>query len=150
MDSPHTDTEMWTMFPISPFIVCCFLFSRQSPMVSLPWWSWVWQSAQKAWLTWALAWMISFYTGQWFGSEREQHWGLSWVLTVNVAIHIQSNLYNTSIFQDKRARLSVAHPWGLAVDCLLGDNTGLILGLRSANERRRYFVTTSLIGWAQA
>ena len=28
--------------------------------------------------------------------------------------------------------------------------TGLILGLRPANERRRYFVTTSLIGWAQA
>ena len=27
---------------------------------------------------------------------------------------------------------------------------GRILGLRPANERRRYFVTTSLIGWAQA
>ena len=27
---------------------------------------------------------------------------------------------------------------------------GLILGLRTANERRRYFVTMSLIGWAQA
>ena len=26
----------------------------------------------------------------------------------------------------------------------------LILGLRLANERRRYFVTTSLIGWVQA
>ena len=26
---------------------------------------------------------------------------------------------------------------------------GLILGLLSANERRRYFVTTSLIGWAK-
>ena len=26
---------------------------------------------------------------------------------------------------------------------------GLILGLRPANEIRRYFVTTSLIGWAQ-
>ena len=26
---------------------------------------------------------------------------------------------------------------------------GLILGLRPANERRRYFVTPSLIGWAQ-
>ena len=26
---------------------------------------------------------------------------------------------------------------------------GLILGFRPANERRRYFVTTSLIGWAQ-
>ena len=30
------------------------------------------------------------------------------------------------------------------------DHPGLILGLRPANERRRYFVTTSLIGWAQA
>ena len=28
--------------------------------------------------------------------------------------------------------------------------TGLILRLCQANERRRYFVTTSLIGWAQA
>ena len=29
-------------------------------------------------------------------------------------------------------------------------SAGLILGLRTANGRRRYFVTTSLIGWAQA
>ena len=28
--------------------------------------------------------------------------------------------------------------------------SGLILGLHPANERRCYFVTTSLIGWAQA
>ena len=28
------------------------------------------------------------------------------------------------------------------------QNTVLILGLRPANERRRYFVTTSLISWA--
>ena len=27
--------------------------------------------------------------------------------------------------------------------------TGLILGLRPANEKRRYKVTTSLIGWTQ-
>ena len=33
---------------------------------------------------------------------------------------------------------------------LLIHSTGLILALRPANERRRYFVTTSLIGWAQA
>ena len=26
---------------------------------------------------------------------------------------------------------------------------GLILGLRPANEKRRYFVTTSPVGWAQ-
>ena len=29
------------------------------------------------------------------------------------------------------------------------DDTGLILGLRPANEKRRYKVTPSLIGWAQ-
>ena len=28
-------------------------------------------------------------------------------------------------------------------------NAGLILGLCPANDTRRYFVTTSLIGWAQ-
>ena len=32
--------------------------------------------------------------------------------------------------------------------CTLKD-TGLILGLHFANEKQRYFVTTSLIGWAQ-
>ena len=31
----------------------------------------------------------------------------------------------------------------------VSSGSGLILGLRPANERRRYFVTTSFIGWAQ-
>ena len=31
----------------------------------------------------------------------------------------------------------------------LDNKPRLNLGLRPANERRRYFVTTSLIGWAQ-
>ena len=36
----------------------------------------------------------------------------------------------------------------LGVSCdVITEYTGLILGLRPANERRRYFVTTSLIGW---
>ena len=34
--------------------------------------------------------------------------------------------------------------------CLEWHTAGLILGLHPANERRRYFVMTSLIGWAQA
>ena len=34
--------------------------------------------------------------------------------------------------------------WGCDTQC-----AGLIVGLRPANERRRYFVTTSLIGWSQ-
>ena len=33
---------------------------------------------------------------------------------------------------------------------LSNPSTGLILGLRPTNERQRYFVTTSLIGWTQA
>ena len=32
-------------------------------------------------------------------------------------------------------------------ECTAHDDTGLILGLHPANERRRYFVTTSLTGW---
>ena len=36
---------------------------------------------------------------------------------------------------------------GLSV---LASTTGLILGLRPANERQGYSVTTSLIGWVQA
>ena len=41
--------------------------------------------------------------------------------------------------------LTVNHPDYLSVSAY----SVLILGLRSANERRRYFVTTSFIGWAQ-
>ena len=33
---------------------------------------------------------------------------------------------------------------------MLLPDAGLILGLRPANERSRYKVTPSLIGWAQA
>ena len=33
---------------------------------------------------------------------------------------------------------------------LKSRSPGLILGLRPSNERRRYIVTPSLIGWAQA
>ena len=36
-----------------------------------------------------------------------------------------------------------------SVGPLMNLLTWLILGFRPANERRRYFVTTSLIGWAQ-
>ena len=37
-----------------------------------------------------------------------------------------------------------------AMTCVLSNHlSGLILGLRPANKRRRYIVTMSLIGWAQ-
>ena len=38
----------------------------------------------------------------------------------------------------------------LMIQASIGSgNAGLILGLRPANERCHYFVTASLIGWAQ-
>ena len=47
----------------------------------------------------------------------------------------------------------LAHESRLAVimlaDTRAGDSAGLILGLRPVNERRRYFVTPSLVGWVQ-
>ena len=37
----------------------------------------------------------------------------------------------------------------IAAGALTAAKTGMILGLRAANERRRYKVTPSPIGWAQ-
>ena len=37
----------------------------------------------------------------------------------------------------------------LTTRAVLTTTSGLILGLRPANERRRYSVTSSLIGWTQ-
>ena len=42
-------------------------------------------------------------------------------------------------------------PYGeIKLGLMIPYGTGLILGLRPANERLHYFVMTSLIGWAQA
>ena len=45
----------------------------------------------------------------------------------------------------------VSHPTDIstATRLVINHNTGPILGLRPANERRCYIVTTSLIGWPQ-
>ena len=43
----------------------------------------------------------------------------------------------------KLTPINISHYW------LSFADTGLIIGLRPSNERRRYFVKTSLIGWAQ-
>ena len=63
------------------------------------------------------------------------------------------------LFQYEDAILVVVSPQWEFLYCTDGIFTlkqgsasvsGLILGLRPANERSRYKVTTSLIGWAQA
>ena len=39
-------------------------------------------------------------------------------------------------------------PWGIEISYVDPCSTGIILYMRRANERRRYIVTSSLIGWA--
>ena len=48
----------------------------------------------------------------------------------------------------RQAEQDIMQPASLKNMDIVWD-TGLILGLRPANERRRYKVTPSLIGWAQ-
>ena len=54
-------------------------------------------------------------------------------------------LYGSIHKTDERWRYSLN-----AYDFFRDNITGLILGLRPTNERRCYFITTSLIVWAQA
>ena len=48
-----------------------------------------------------------------------------------------------------RIWIAIENPLGKRGPTAQNNPTGLILGLRPANERRRYKVTPSLIGWAQ-
>ena len=64
-------------------------------------------------------------------------WSLEWLLSFGSEFHLESYMG------------SIDYNFGAMPVTMIGD-TGMILGLRPANERRRYFVTTSLIGWAQA
>ena len=69
-----------------------------------------------------------------------------------------SNIHNGNINECKKTIYIIAHFRFDNVQityCVLPikqtiNKAGLILGLRPANGRRRYFVTTSFTGWAQA
>ena len=53
---------------------------------------------------------------------------------------------------EKELTMLIIIPCFFGIQCIHHRNyvyTGLIPGLRPANERRRYKVTPSLIGWAQ-
>ena len=84
------------------------------------------------------------------------------VKTLSVAFFLVTengmNLVNANVILDSRLQhtlpiqIILVNISGMNILNDLTQHTlaGLILGLRPANERRRYFVTTSLIGWAQA
>ena len=63
--------------------------------------------------------------------------------------NISRVLYRKEVSRAGRSNYIPHVLWGVIAVPVL-DTSGLILGLRPANERRRYFVTTSLIDWAQA
>ena len=77
-----------------------------------------------------LNWFVKLYTSNYYGIKNNPF-----------SIHCMLWLF-TMI--DLNTRIS------MAPNTTHGMSSGLILGLRPANERRRYFVTASLIGWAQA
>ena len=51
--------------------------------------------------------------------------------------------------QGHYCKVNIGPKLDMVSDTVVHLITGLILGLYPANERRRYFVTASLIGWAQ-
>ena len=63
-------------------------------------------------------------------------------LTPTLYIHMHIYIYIT-----QKVLLSIVLPLLPSLFC--SGITGLILGLHPVSERRRYFVTTSLVGWAQ-
>ena len=72
-----------------------------------------------------------------------------WVPSMN------RTMYLFAFLDSSVCDLSVSLQWGCDwlyfIWCLMATLiSGLILGLRPANERQRYFVTMSLISWAQA
>ena len=75
--------------------------------------------------------------------SKPQGFNVQWKVIILLEIQIRKtfvmNLYTT--------RYVSPHIWQTST--LSTQNTGLILGLHPANERRHYFVTTSLIGWEQ-
>ena len=66
----------------------------------------------------------------------------SWNSACKMSTSLLSGTETYSIWVKK-----ITYIWALV--CQKVSNTGLILGLRPINEKRRYKVTSSLIGWVQ-
>ena len=66
--------------------------------------------------------------------------------------HTATWVHGSTLADQTRKSTRTQHPF-VKTDCKhcpyhVDQNTGIILGMGSANERRRYNVTSSLIGWA--
>ena len=106
---------------------------------------------------------------QTFNTLRPRQNGFSWMKMHEFRLKFNWSLFprvRLTIFQqwfwkwldtDKATSQYLSQWWldyrriyaSLGLNELRISGKGLILGLRPATERRRYFVTTSLIGWAQ-
>ena len=72
------------------------------------------------------------------GKMDKLHAVTSWIFTqTRTPDYVYSDIYTF-----------VSYAWSIAVIC--HSQSGIILCMRPANERRRYIVTSSLIGWAHA
>ena len=97
----------------------------------------------------------------WIHSEQSQITSVNWVkfwfqhqvvlLLVHIIYMQYYDIYQYATIANCQKIILSGHP---TIHLQRGDNpsmaTGLILGLRPANERRRYKVTPSVIGWVQS
>ena len=74
--------------------------------------------------------LTTIYSDVYSGADQRKHQG-------STSLAFVQGIY--------RGPVNSPHKWPV-----MQGQLGLILGLRPANERWRYFVTTSLIGWVQA
>ena len=89
-----------------------------------------------------------------FRSTSQAYW-VTLALISNIANYLKYNYFldcygidNVTLRLWKLSDFCSRHTVGVAGDDIMFHI--LVLGLRPANERRRYNVTPSLIGWAQA
>ena len=78
-----------------------------------------------------------------FNADEVRSWGLLWEMSY-------ASQNNENIDVDYHAGFCFFGSANIiSFERQAASYSGLILGLRPANERRCYFVTTSVIGWAQ-
>ena len=124
------------------------LFWRIPLTLSKHWFRW-WIGAIDEPVHWCIyLYIISNVDWTFHSPPHKTHWScILWGLILHTTLS-QMWLISISMRLHKSWK-SVPPACATSIAMLLLD-TGLILGLRPANERWHYFVMTSLIGWVQA
>ena len=102
---------------------------------------------------WTNGWVNNWYVGDL--RRRRAHYDITVMITVWIVCFFWRHHVVFVVSMDNLTRPEIYsgtfYAYVIPITRCVGYlYAGLILGLRPANERRRYFVPTSLIGWVQA